>query len=301
MIKPNITQKKAKSLFIKLFLYFVLIGISLVFLYPILYMLVNSLKSQADLINPTIEWLPSKLYPGNYEKAFLVLDFWNNLGTTLYVVIIPSVLQTICCALAGYAFARHKFPLKNLWLILVLSTFIIPSQVTLIPKYIMFNQYGLIGNPLVVFLPATLGQGIRSAVFILVFMQFFSSYPKSFDEAARLDGAGRIAVFIKIAMPMVVPAVVVSILFSFVWYWNETYEKSLFIGQSFRTLPLMLQSFVNEYSRYFNTAGKNEINKLNESIRMAATILSIAPPMLLYLGLQKYFIEGIETSGITGE
>ena len=303
-MKSNILhslKSTAKQRFLKLILYTVLIGLSLVFLYPILYMLVNSFKTQADLINPTIEWLPSEFYTGNYQKAMTVLNFWRNLGNTLFIVIVPSVLGTACCALTGYAFARHEFPLKRLWFILVVATFIIPSQVTLIPKYIMFSNYGFIGNPMVIFIPSALGQGIRSAVFILVFTQFFSSYPKSFDEAARLDGAGRTGVFLKIALPMCIPAIIVSLLFSFVWYWNETYEKSLFIGGNFRTLPLMLQAFVTEYSRYFDSSGKNEINRLNEAIRMAATILSVTPLMMIYIFLQKYFIEGIETSGITGE
>lgn len=295
-----VAKRQGKRLLLSAATYFLLVGIGIVFLYPVLYMLSNSLKDVQDLVNPTIEWIPSHLYGGNFGRALYVLDYPKTLLVTVLLVLTATVFQTISCAMAGYAFARHSFPGKRMWLLMVVVAFLIPAQVTLVPKYLMFYNYGLVNTPLSVLLPALLGQGINSSIFILIFQQFFSSYPKSFDEAAQLDGAGRWRVFFSVALPLCVPAIIVSLLFSFVWFWNETYTSSLLLGPALRTLPMKLASFVEEFSRtYGGSAG--EAARLNESVRMAATLLVIAPLVGLYLLLQRQFIEGIEASGVTGE
>ena len=282
--------------------YFLLIGIGAVFLYPILFMLVNSLKDVQDLVNPTIEWLPSHLYLENFGRALYTLQYERVLPFTVLYVAVAALAQTVSCAMAGYAFARHEFPLKRLWMVMLIVAFLIPAQVTLVPKYLMFYKYGLTGSPLATWLPALLGQGVNSSIFVLVFYLFFAGYPRSYDEAAQLDGAGRLTVFFKVALPMVGPAIVVSILFSFVWFWNETYTSSLLLGSEFRTLPMKLESFVAEFtSIYQSSSSSNMATKLNESVRMSATLLVISPLMLLYAVLQRRFIEGIEAAGLTGE
>ncbi len=291
-------KKNTKRLGTRVLTYFILIGIGVVFLHPILYMLVNSFKSVSDLVNPTVEWIPNKLYLENYKSALEVLEYGKSFGVTLALVGVATIFQTVSCALAGYALARHDLPLKKLWLVMMILSFLTPSSVTLIPKYLMFNTYGLIGNPLSILIPAILGQGVNSTIFVLVFFNFFSRYPRSFDEAARLDGASGLTIFFKVAVPICMPAVIVSLLFSFVWFWNETYVSGLLLGNSMRTLPMKLQSFVEEYSRL---GGSGAENKINESLQLAATVLVISPLMVLYIALQKHFIEGIESAGITGE
>lgn len=291
-------KKNTKRLGTRVLTYFILIGIGVVFLHPILYMLVNSFKSVSDLVNPTVEWIPNKLYLDNYKSALDVLEYGKSFGVTLALVGVATIFQTVSCALAGYALARHDLPLKKLWIVMMILSFLTPSSVTLIPKYLMFNTYGLIGNPLSILIPAILGQGVNSTIFVLVFFNFFSRYPRSFDEAARLDGASGLTIFFKVAVPICMPAVIVSLLFSFVWFWNETYVSGLLLGNSMRTLPMKLQSFVEEYSRL---GGSGDENKINESLQLAATVLVISPLMVLYIALQKHFIEGIESAGITGE
>lgn len=295
-------QHDGKRLTVNLARYFLLIGIGAVFLYPILFMAVNSLKDVQDLVNPTVEWLPTHLYLGNFGRALYTLQYEKTLPFTILYVAVAALLQTISCAMAGYAFARHEFPLKWLWMVMLIVAFLIPAQVTLVPKYLMFYSYKLTGTLFSTWLPAIFGQGINSSIFVLVFYQFFASYPRSFDEAAQLDGAGRFTVFFKVALPMVGPAIIVSILFSFVWFWNETYTSSLLLGPEFRTLPMKLESFVAEFTSIYQSTGSNDTaTRLNESLRMAATLLVIIPLMLLYALLQRRFIEGIESSGLTGE
>jgi len=188
-----------------------------------------------------------------------------------------------------------------MWLVLVVATFIIPVQVTIIPRYILLNNYGFIGSLNALFIPAALGQGFRSSIFILVFYNFFKTYPRSLDEAAAIDGASKLRVFVRIALPISVPAIIVSILFSFIWYWNETYTTSLFVGTDYMTMPIQLQSFVAEFERLFPADDGSPVNRINESLRMAGTLLAILPLLVLYLCTQKQFVESVETTGITGE
>lgn len=253
VVQSSPLQQKLRQLYIrfkkagilwKIVLYILLIALGFVFLYPILYMLTNSFMGVDDLVNPTVQWLPTSFFLGNYEKALKVLQFGSTLLVSVFLVAISSCLQTASCALAGYAFARYDFRGKGLFLGLLLLVFLVPTQVMLVPKYLLFHNYGLLESPLALFVPAALGQGIKAPVFVLIFQQYFKSYPKSFDEAAQLDGAGRLRVFLRIAIPVCVPAFVVAFLFSFVWYWNETTQAGMLLGQGaifgqqLRTLPM---------------------------------------------------------------
>lgn len=279
--------------------YIILIGIGFVFLYPVLYMVVNSLKSVEDLVDPAIEWLPRSICFDNFSKAFATLNFGTAFVNSLLASLIPAVLQSFSCAVTGYALARFSIPGKKLWMALMVAVFIIPSQIMLIPRYLMFNQYGMINTLLPQFLPALFGQGLKSSVFILVYFNFFSTYPKSLDESAYLEGAGRLTVFFRVALPLAVPAHVVSFLFSFVWYWNETTQASLMFGSVIKTLPIKLGSFADSYKSLY--ASDVSFSSVNEAVSLAGTLLSILPLLIFYLILQRQFVESIEKSGITGE
>lgn len=285
----------------KALVYALLLGIGFVYLYPLIFMVVNSFMSRIDLVNPTVKWVPTSFYIGNYKIAYRVLDATKGISTSLMMAGIPAVFQTFSCAVVGYGFARFEFPLKGMWLTLLVAAFIVPVQVTMIPKYLLFDAYKMINKPLPFILPALLGQGIKGSIFVLIFYQFFRSYPKVLDEAAEIDGAGKFRTFFTIALPMSIPAVVVSFLFSFVWYWNETYLAGIFFGKTIRTLPMRLQSFVDSYNRLYPTSDGSTTNRLNESIRLAGTIITIAPLIVMYMILQKQFVESVDRTGITGE
>lgn len=281
--------------------YFLLICIGLVFLYPLLYMVVTSLMSTEDLINPTIAWVPTKVDMSSFQMVWSVMDYPNSLATSVVFSLVCAVLQTVSCALMGYALARFRVPLKNLWMVLLILIFIIPANVITIPRYILFNELQLIGSPLAMVLPAALGQGIKSSIFVLIFMQAFKSVPKSYDEAAQLDGAGRLKVFFVVALPMAIPSIVLCLLFSIVWYWNETAQVALLVGGDFQTLPLQLDAFNSLFASSFSTSFGDTANRLNERYQFAATLLTIIPLVAFYLVMQKQFVKGIESSGITGE
>ena len=307
-VKHFFLGSKEHKGFIKTFLlYFILIALGFIYLYPILYMIVNSFFSPEDLVDPSVTWIPTRLYFGNFVQAFETLDFLRSFATSFFMAIIPTLLQLISTAMVGFGLARFDFPLKKVWLVLVIAVFMIPTRVMTIPRYTLFDTLGMLETPLPSFLPALFGQGLKSTIFILVFYSFFSSYPISFDEAAELDGAGKFKIFYKIALPAASGAVVLCALFSFVWYWNETTDLSLF-SPSIKTLPKQLQEFAQKFSELYGDSSStqkegtvNIVGRMNESLNLAGTLLSILPTVILYLVLQKQFVESVERSGITGE
>jgi multiple sugar transport system permease protein len=241
------------------------------------------------------------LYVGNYEKAYRVLNYPRTFASSVLVSVVPSLLQTIVASLVGYGLARYHFRGKHLILLLILATFIIPAQNTVIPQMLTYRELGLLGSIWSLILPAIMGQGFRSAIFILIFYQTFLTLPKALEEAARLDGASELTIFTRIALPAAIPSYIISILFSTVWYWNETYLTVIFLEGGLQTLPMQLSRFVQAYENLYPPGTVNIFDRLNEAVKLAGTFLNILPLLLMYFVLQKWFVESVERSGITGE
>ena len=279
-----------------------LIGIGFVYIYPILYMAVNSVLSPDELADVSVNWVPRELYWGNYEKAIETLDFFRSFLNSVLMSAGPTALQVVVTAFVGFGLARFRVKGKALWMVLIVSTFLIPDQVTKIPRYVLYHSYGILNTILPSYLPAVLGQGLKSAIFILIYYQFFSSYPKALDEAAEIDGCSRFRIFYQIALPTAVPATVLSAVASFVWYWNETSQSTMFFGDKIKTLPMQLGIFTDRYTALYGAADAlNEVDRLNEAVTLAGTFLSILPLLLLYLILQRKFMQSVEMTGIAGE
>lgn len=314
-VKKFLLGSKDKNGFLFLvFVYTMLVSLGFVYLYPVLHMLVTSLKSLPDLLDTSVKWVPTALTLNNFKEAFDVMNFKDAIGDTLAIGLLPALAQTLVCAVTGYGFARFSFPGRGIILALVLITFIIPPYVLMVPTYTMYSDYKILGTLSTLLLPAATGQGLKSAIFILIFMQFFRQTPVSLDEAARVDGAGEFKIFLRVAMPLAVPAFVVAFLFSFVWYWNETYFTSLYLGGSsmgntntMTTLLLELSKFEQSYKGYLQSSSGSWGSAFmgesvaNEAIKMAATLITILPMLVIYFILQKQFVESIDRTGITGE
>ena len=294
-------------------LYVMLISLCFVYVYPILHMAITSLKSLTDLLDPSVQWLPHEITFSNYTQALDIMGFSEHLVDTLLVTVVPALCQTASCALAGYAFARFRFKGRGILMACVLLTFIVPFPVLMVPTYTMYSDYGILRTIWTMILPAITGQGLRAAIFILIYRATYEQIPFSLDEAARVDGASETRVFLTIGVPLGLPAMITSFLFSFVWYWNETYTTSLFMGnaslgstKSISTLVMELAKFEDSYLAYLERAGgwaakTGGANIQNEAVTMAGTILTIAPLLIVYFCLQRYFTEAIDRSGITGE
>ena len=287
--------------------YGLLVAIGFIYIYPVLYMLATSLMGPSDLLDSSTRWIPSALYVKNYTDAFQTMDYAASLVKNLSIAFFPTICQLLVTSMAGYAFARYNFPLKRIWLGVLIFILVIPPQITMIPTYIMYSNFKLIGNIGAFIVPALLGQGFKSAIFILIFFNFHRQVPPSLIEAAEIDGAGHFRTFFRIAVPLSVPAMIVTVLFSFVWYWNETYLVNLLLGfnnsrenGALTTLLLELQRFQSSYEAIYS-GWELSPNRLNEALRMAGTMLAIAPLMALYAVLQRQFVESVDKSGITGE
>ncbi|MCA9894415.1 MAG: carbohydrate ABC transporter permease [Anaerolineae bacterium] len=281
-------------------LYALLITIGFVYIQPLLFMFVNSIKSPDDLLNPMVQWVPTQLYLGNYEKAYRVLAYPDTLLSSILMSVMPSVLQTAVASVVGYGLARYRFLGKRLIFVLLLATFLIPPQNTVIPQMLTYRNLGLLGDPLALIIPAIFGQGFRSAIFILIFYQSFSSYPRVLEESARLDGATDLRIFF-IALPSAIPAFIVSFIFSTVWYWNETFLTVIFLEGGVTTLPMQLSRFTQAYENLYPPGTVNIFDRLNEAVKMSGTFLNILPLLVMYFVLQHWFVESVEMTGITGE
>lgn len=286
----------------KFFIYLLLIVVSFAFLYPLIDMFFLSLQSAEDILNPMIGTLPSGIYFDNYVKAFNSLGFFKALWQSVYHSLIPTICQVVAASFVGYGLARFQFKGKIAVMLLIVATFILPTQITMIPTYALYADMGLLGSPLTFALPALLGQGLKSTVFILIFYQSFAMIPKELDEAAYIDGANSFKVFLKIAIPLSIPIIIVGFIFSFVWYWNETYLTALYTP-GVKTLPIQLNILQSEIEKLYpqNPMAPSITNSVYDAILMAGTLVSILPLLLMYFVLQRWFVEGIDRAGLTGQ
>lgn len=286
-----------EGFFGRVILYGLLVIIGFVYLYPLLQMFVYSVKDLSDLVNPVVEWIPTKIYLENYRTGLIVLKYGKTLLFSLAVTLVPAILQTVTTSITGYALAKFKVRGRRILFALILLTYLLPQQVYMIPKYVLFDKLGILDSAWSILFPATFGQGLSSAIFILIFYQFFRMQPTALDESAEIDGANPYQIFFRIGVPLASPAYLTAFLFSFVWYWNETYISSLFLGTDLYTLQLKLLNFQSQ----FNLATGLTQTMTNEAIRYAATILIILPVLLVYAVMQKWFVESIDRTGVTGE
>ncbi|MBQ4255985.1 MAG: carbohydrate ABC transporter permease, partial [Bacilli bacterium] len=282
-----------------LIIYALLTLFGFVFLYPILYMVAYSLMSTGDLVDPSVHYLPTGMEWNNYAEAWLVLDYPKVFWQTVLISVVPAICQTMVCAITGWGLARFKFKGKKILFGLILFTFIVPSCLTMLPTVSLYAQMKITGTVFSYVLPALFGQGFKSAAFILIFYNYFKAIPQSIIEAASIDGAGTFKTFLRIGIPSARSAFLLTILLSVVWYYNETVLASVYFGSAITTLPLGIENFKTSFDSMYQ--GSTEGKSINEAIYMAGTILNILPLVVLYIFTQKYFVQGMDKAGITGE
>lgn len=291
------------SFILKVLLYVLLLDLVYVFLYPFLYMLVTSIKNPEDLLDVTVNWIPSALYFKNYQMSFEILQYPQRFFNSFLVTFLATLGHVFSCAYVGYGFARFKFKGKGAAFVLLLLSIIVPIQTIIIPRYLLFGAVGLSTSSIPLWLPALFGYGLQGGLFIFIFRQFFLSLPRSLEEAASIDGCGALGTFFRIALPSSRSSVMVVLVLSIVWHWNDYYEPSIYIiSQEKYLLPMMLPELYNLMNGTVAVAESGDMeNVFTEGVAMAATTLTILPIFIAYMFLQKKFVQGIEKSGITGE
>jgi multiple sugar transport system permease protein len=296
-IGRTIVGKEAdKGLLFKLFIYLILLDTAYIYLNPIIHMVTTMIKDAGDLLDPSVIWVPTSIYLGVLQDTWAFLDYPKALAVSTGLSTSVAVLQTIMCAVAGYAFARLEFPFKKTLFFGLLLCFIVPPQLITIPNIILSRELGMLNTVYPIILPAVFGHGLKGALFVIIYRQFFSTQPKELEEAAKMDGASVLRIFFRVMLPLARPAIVVVFLFSFVWNWNDFYYPSLYLMNSdYIPLSLGITQVSAELKLLEQEVGPTIFD---ESIKMATSFLVILPPLLLYLFTQRWFVEGVERTGL---
>jgi multiple sugar transport system permease protein len=280
------SQKAILEVLRQSMLYIILIAGSIPFVFPLLFMLSTSVKSKGEVLLVPIRWLPSHFLWSNYYEAMfgyvpLYLFMWN----TVKVVGGSLIGDVLVCALVGYAFARLRAPGRDILFIIVLSTMMLPGQVVLIPTYILFRYLNLLDTHWALILPNLLA---GSAFFIFLFRQFFQTISPELADAAKMDGCGLFGVFWRIYLPLSKPALATVAIFSFFGNWNNFLWPLILIDTNEKyTLAVGLKLFQGAHTTEF-------------PLLMAASVIALAPCLILFFSAQRYFIQGVVVTGLKG-
>ena len=288
-------------------LYFFLIVLGFVFLYPFLFMISRSLMSYNDIVDATVKWFPKVLSPGNYALAFQTLEVPLTGLNSLIVTLLCTLGHVVACAFIGYGLGRYSYGFTKWIFAFVVLSIIIPAQNLIIPRYIIYSSMEQLLNvkildtylPLIV--PAFFGFGLNGGLFIFLFRQYYLRFPKSIEEAAHIDGAGPVVTFFRIALPTAGSTILVCLVLSIVWHWNDYYEPSIFLTAPKKwLLPQVLPDMFARLtaSSMGDLTASAEATKYHAGVVMAGTVISVLPLLILYFLLQRWFMEGVERSGL---
>jgi len=297
---------KTKSIIIGICMAIIVVGVCYVILSPLIGIVANSFMSPRDITNPMVFLLPNEATTEHYGYALKHMNFFSGEGSfltgtllrTLGFSVFFAVLHVIVASLVGYGFARFEFPGKNFIFAMMIVTIVVPVQVYIVPMFVNFRFFfgmNLLGSHTPLILLTLTGMGLRSGLYIYIFRQFFRGLPKEIEEAAFIDGAGLFKTYTKVMMPNATPAIITVLLFSFVWHYNDTFYSSMLnAGNS------LMAAMIGGLGSAFSTIESVNDPAIEQLVVFAGVVLAILPILLIYLFLQRFFIEGLERSGIVG-
>ncbi len=271
---------------VKIISYTLLVGFALIQFLPFVWALSASFKNQVEIQNSLT--FPPKFIPDNptlqnYFDVFTIVPFGTWYLNSIVVAVITTFLTLFFASTSGYAFARIRFPGRDIIFWAIIGTMAIPGVITIIPTYILLRTLGLTDTLQGLIIPFMV-----TAFGIFLMRQFFTSIPVELEEAARVDGAGRIRIFWVIVMPLARPALSALTIFTFMGRWNDFLMPLIIIGRSdLFTLPLGMSTFRGQYKTDWN-------------LLMSGSILVMIPIVIIYVFFQRFFIEGISTTGLKG-
>jgi multiple sugar transport system permease protein len=252
------------------------------FALPVFWVLVTSLKTQSEYGSALF---PAEFQWGNYELAVELADFARFAGNSLFLSSAYAVLAVFVSALVGYGFARHKAPGGNKLFVLVIATWMVPSLVLFVPQFVLFARLGLTNT----YWPWILWGLSGSPFAIFLFRQFFATFPRELDDAAEVDGAGPLRIFLQIYLPNAGPALAASAIFMFLWVWGDWLYPALLLHQDNTTLAVrMANAYVDPHGNPLQT------------VTMAGVVLYVLPLIAFFAFAQRFIIRGIVTTGIKG-
>jgi len=266
-----------------------IIALGLLMIYPIIWMIISSFKPN-NMIFSDPGLIPKAVTIENYIsgwKGYAGTTFGRFFVNSFFMCAAAVVGNLIACTMAAYAFGRLKFAGRDFWFVVMMVTLMLPGHVTIVPRYILFNAFGWVGSYLPIIIPKFLA---TDAFFVFLLVQFIRSLPKELDEAAIIDGCSEAGVFLRIIVPLALPALVTTALFTFLWTWDDFFNHLLYLTRpEIFSVSRALRTFVGDAGAVSNWGGA-----------LAMATLSMIPPFILFFSLQKYFVEGITTTGIKG-
>ncbi len=270
-------------------LYHVCVGLfSLFMIYPLLWLIASSFKPPEEIFTRATSLVPENLTLANF------VDGWAGFGGVTFATFfrnsfilsgIGTIAAVTSSALVAYGFARIPFVGRNFWFTCMLLTLMLPTQVQIIPQYIVFSKLNWINSFRPLLIPRFFGQ----AFFIFLMIQFIRGIPHELDEAAEIDGAGRLDIFLRIIVPLLTPALITSAIFSFYWTWEDFFGPLLYLSDP-RLYPVSLA-----LKNFADASGST-----NWGAIFAMSVLSLVPVFLIFIAFQRYLVEGISTSGLKG-
>ena len=300
----------------KIFRLVLLIGISYVILYPFFSKIASSFMSPSDFVDVTVKLIPKTPTLNTYKQIIIENQYFKAMGNTLVLSLICGVLQTFICCVIGYGFAKYKFRGSKLLFVLVIFTMIVPHQTL---KYSMFMKFRyfdisyfnfgilkMLGMPegiklVDTFVPLILlsifGLAFKNGLYIFMMRQFFKGVPDELEESAYIDGSGTFRTFVQIILPLSVPMMITIFLFAFSWQWTDNFYTSTSMFFPGRSQILLSKIVAIPKTLDTQYAGGN---LYSAAIRNTCGLLILAPLIVVYLFCQRYLIQGIERSGITG-
>lgn len=268
----------------KICVYIILILLALVMIIPFLWMLSASIKSDREVfqMNPFV-WIPENPKWSNYKEIWMKIPFATFVGNTVYLTIVVTALQLLTSSFAAYSFAKLEFKHKNGLFLAYIATIAMPWQVYMVPQFIMMRKMGLNDKLL-----AIICLQAFSAFGVFMMKQFYEGIPDDLCEAARIDGMSEYRIYAKIMLPLSKPALSTLTIFTFVTTWNDYLGPLIYLkSQEKKTIQLGLKMFISQYSSDYG-------------LIMAGSVLSLIPVLLMFLFLQKYFVEGVASTGLKG-
>jgi multiple sugar transport system permease protein len=308
--KMQIFGNDVKKLALMIIRVAILVGVCYIILAPIIGMAVNSISSNADAHDPMVYVIPRNPTLDRYTLVLERMNYFPTMGRNIVYTVALTAIQLFVCSMVGYGFARFNFPFKNILFACVVIMIIIPAHTIMLPIYMTFREFdpfglvslfngqpiNLMGTTAPMFIMTILGSGVRSGLYIYIFNQFFRGLPKEIEEAAFVDGAGVWYTYFRIMLVNAMPAVITVTVFSLVWQFNDTFYAKLFLIDENIVISkkiASLQATIANQDRILDTV-------IQELYLNAGILLVLVPVVIIYIVLQKYFIEGVERSGIVG-
>lgn len=283
-----VSRGRKSSLLPRLLRHAFLIAFGTLMVYPILWLIFGTFKAN-DEIFTSVALIPRRWEFGNYREGWNAIrgySFGLFFRNSVILAVLSVIGNVFSCSLAAYSFARIKFPLKRFWFSVLLVTMMLPKQVLMVPQYILFNWLGWINTYLPLTIPNFFGV---EAFFVFLLMQFIRGVPMELDEAATIDGAGRFRFLISILLPLMKPALFTTALFTFMWSWQNFMGPLIYINSISKfPLPLALNLFLDAEAA------------TNWGALFAMMVVSIGPIIAMFFVAQRYFVQGIATTGLKG-